>query len=81
MNVFWRDPTVPTHFIATKDLYGNVDPLPATTLLSQLDDTSSKGKDAVRLLEAIEKLNELPEHYRQFYARMFMGQLRQLLSL
>ena len=62
VNVFWRD--MDTKFYDNKDPYGNKDPLPAQRA-SQIVD------------RAVKALEELPEDYRDFYARRLCDRIRQ----
>ena len=54
VNVFWRH--LDPSYYDNKDTYGNKDLLPATRAMQIMD-------------RAIKALEELPEEYRDFYAR------------
>ena len=60
VNIFWRQ--LDARFYDGKDTYGNRDP-PAAQRAYQIVD------------RALKALDELPEEYRDFYARCLMGRI------
>lgn len=60
VNIFWRD--LDTRFYDVKDTYGNKDPPQAQ-------------KAALHVDKALASLDELPEEYRDFYARMLVSKI------
>lgn len=60
MNVFWKH--LDDDMYDNKDTYGNKDPLPASRAFQIAD-------------RAIKALEELPEEYRDFYARRLINRI------
>ena len=60
VNVFWKH--LEDKMYDTKDVYGNKDPLPASRAFQILD-------------RALKTLEELPEGYRDFYARRLIARI------
>ena len=61
VNVFWKH--LDNKFYDTKDVYGNKDPLPASRAFQIVD-------------RALKTLEELPDGYRDFYARRLMDRIK-----
>lgn len=61
MNVFWRH--LDPCYYDSKDTYGNKDLVPATRAMQIMD-------------RAIKALEELPEEYRDFYARRIVCKVK-----
>ena len=62
VNVFWRH--LPVNMYNTKDTYGNKDLVPAERASQVVD-------------RALKILNELPDEYRDFYARQLVNKIQQ----
>ena len=62
VNVFWHH--LDPHYYDNKDTYGNKDLLPATRVMQIMD-------------RAIKALEELPEEYRDFYARRIVCKVKE----
>ena len=62
VNVFWRH--LPQNFYDSKDVYGNKDVLPGSRALQVLD-------------RALKILEELPDDYKDFYARRMVLKTQQ----
>ena len=62
VNVFWRH--LEPELYERRDPYGNKDPVPATKALQSLD-------------RAMQSLGELPDEYKDFYAKRMMAKLRE----
>ena len=62
VNVFWRH--LDPYYYDNKDTYGNKDLLPATRAMQIMD-------------RAIKALEELPEEYRDFYARRIVCKVKE----
>ena len=60
VNVFWKNLDAPLY--DTRDTYGNKDPLPAQRAQQSVD-------------RALKALEELPEDYRDFYARQLVSRI------
>jgi hypothetical protein len=61
VNIFFRH--LPEEQYPAKDLYGNKDLVVAEKALSQVD-------------QAVETLKQLPEYYREFYARSMIEKIK-----
>jgi tRNA wybutosine-synthesizing protein 5 len=66
VNVFWKH--LEDDLYEKKDLYGNKDLLPGDKALKSVDSILSS-------------LSQLPEYYREFYARKLIASLKSSLSL
>jgi tRNA wybutosine-synthesizing protein 5 len=81
VNMFWRDPALPREFLSTRDLYGNVDPIPAAQLLRELTIEDHGTVKPPSLNSLLRSLEQLPPHYRDFYGRKFVDEIQKRLSL
>jgi tRNA wybutosine-synthesizing protein 5 len=81
VNMFWRDPALPREFLSTRDLYGNVDPIPAAQLLRELTIEDHGTVKPPSLNSLLRSLEQLPPHYRDFYGRKFVDEIQKRLVI